>query len=124
MPPGYLLVNVRLGEWDTTTSRDCDESFSTEEICNDPPVDIGIAEKIPHEGYDPEDQHHYNDIALLKLASPAPYTDSIGPICLPSIDQLRTANHVGELMAVAGWGSTETGELYKEIFGYCYFIAL
>lgn len=102
LPPGYSLVNVRLGEWDTKTGKDCDDSFANEVVCNDPPVDISIAEKIPHEGYNPTDQHHYNDIALLRLSRPAPYTDFIRPICLPSLDQLRAANHVGESMIVAG----------------------
>lgn len=95
-------MNVRLGEWDTTTGKDCDDSFTNEKVCNDPPVDIGIAEKIPHEGYKPNDQHNYNDIALLRLARPAPYTDFIRPICLPSGQELARANHVGESMIVAG----------------------
>jgi hypothetical protein len=108
LPPGITLVGVRLGEWDTTTEKDCDDSFANEVICSEPAVDIPVAEKIPHEGYDPANQHHYNDIAILRLASPVRFSDFIKPICLPSTQTLKSVNHVGEPMVVAGWGRTET----------------
>jgi secreted trypsin-like serine protease len=107
LPPGYSLVSVRLGEWDTTTAKDCDDSFANEEVCNDPPVDISIAEKIPHEGYNRDDKHNYNDIAILRLSRPVQYTEFISPICLPSTQELKGINHFGEKMIVAGWGRTE-----------------
>ncbi len=102
LPPGYSLVNVRLGEWDTKTTKDCDESFANEVVCNDPPIDVSIAEKIPHEKYSPSDNHHYHDIALLRLSRPVQFTDFIAPICLPSSPQLKSLTHVGEKMIVAG----------------------
>ncbi len=96
-------MSVRLGEWDTSTDKDCDNSFANEVICNpDPPLDIPVTEKIPHEGYDPADQHHYHDIAILRLERPVRYTDFVRPICLPSNQALKTNTHVGEPMVVAG----------------------
>jgi len=42
-----------------------------------------------------------NDIALVKLASPIPFTDTIRPICLPTAGE---AIPVGKTCIAAGWG--------------------
>ncbi len=100
---GYSLVSVRLGEWDTSTLKDCDDSWANEVVCNDPPLDIPVTEKIVHEDYDPADQHHHHDIAILRLERSVSYTNFVRPICLPSSQALKTNKHVGETMVIAGY---------------------
>ncbi|XP_031831789.1 proclotting enzyme [Nomia melanderi] len=43
----------------------------------------------------------YNDVALLTLSEPVPFTEQIRPICLPSGSQLYS----GKTATVIGWGS-------------------
>lgn len=94
-----------MGEWDTLQEQDCEE----EDNCADPVQDIPVAETIPHEGYLPASKTQENDIALLRLARSAQYTDWIKPICLPVAQNLRSFNFDGVPLTVAGWGKTETG---------------
>ena len=47
---------------------------------------------------------HYNDIALLRLATPIKgWTQGIWPICMP---QQPLRNIYGDDLTVSGWGST------------------
>lgn len=107
IPPTWALTGVRLGDWNIATERDCDNSFVGEPICSDPPVDVAIAEKIPHESYNPQSKDQHNDIALLRLARSVQFTAYIKPICLPVASHLRSKNFVGQSLDVAGWGKTE-----------------
>lgn len=102
LPSTWNLTAVRLGEWDTKTEKDCDDSYVDEEICSDPVKDILIQEKIPHESYDPQSPNQYNDIALLKLAEPVEFNDYIRPICLPFSPVLKATSHIGQKLYVAG----------------------
>jgi hypothetical protein len=43
----------------------------------------------------------YNDIAILTLDSPVPFTRAIRPICLPT----GSASYEGKDATVVGWGS-------------------
>jgi len=107
LPTTWSLTDVRLGEWDTSTSVDCDDSFINEKICNEAPIDVPIELKIPHENYDPQAANQHNDIALLRLAQNVPYTPYIRPICLPSDPSTRNNDFVKQTLSVAGWGKTE-----------------
>ncbi|CAD7084979.1 unnamed protein product [Hermetia illucens] len=102
IPADWRLTSVRLGEWDTTTERDCDV-----DDCNDPPVDVPIEEYIPHENYQPIPKNQYDDIALLRLSRSVPYTDWVKPVCLPVATHLRSAVFDDISLDVAGWGKTE-----------------
>lgn len=102
LPPGYSLIAVRLGEWDTKTEKDCDDTIPEAVICNEPPLDIPIAQKIQHPTYNPRDPNHLHDIALLRMTEPAPNTDFIKPICLPMGFGLGKKTHIGESLIVAG----------------------
>lgn len=104
VPVTWKPTSVRLGEWDTTTSRDCDDSLLNEIVCSDPSVDISIEEKIVHESYDANNKNQHNDIALLRLSRPVKYTNFIKPICLPVDIALKNKNLSGMTMDVAGWG--------------------
>lgn len=104
MPTTWSLTGVRLGEWDTTTDQDCDDSFVNERVCNDPPVDVPIELKIPHENYDPQASNQHNDIALLRLSRNVQYTIYVKPICLPVDQTLSNNDFVKQTLSVAGWG--------------------
>jgi hypothetical protein len=66
LPSTWSLTGVRLGEWDTATDVDCDDSFVNEKVCNDPPVDIPIELKIPHEQYDPQGANQHVSDEFIK----------------------------------------------------------
>ncbi|CAO1427631.1 unnamed protein product [Diamesa serratosioi] len=104
------LIAVRLGEWDLSQQKDCDDSLLNEVVCAPPPIDIAIEEKIMHEKYSPSSSNQHNDIALLRMRQKVTYGEFIRPICLPTSPSLRSANAVGEKLTTAGWGKTESGE--------------
>lgn len=95
---------MQTGEWDTTTDQDCEEEY-----CSDPVQDIPVVQRIPHENYQPNSKTQDNDIALLRLAFSARFSDFVRPICLPLESHLRNKNFDGVPLEVAGWGKTETG---------------
>lgn len=99
--------SVRLGEYDTKSDNDC-----VEQDCADPVVNVRIAEKIPHESYDPASKNQANDIALLRLERTVTFTDFIKPICLPRSQNLRSADLTGIALSVSGWGKTENGIIF------------
>lgn len=105
VPTTWKLNSVRLGEWDTTETRDCDDSLVNEVVCSDPVVDVTVEEKIVHESYEPNSKNQYNDIALLRLSRTVKYTDFIKPICLPLDNNLRSADLAGVELDVSGWGA-------------------
>jgi len=104
LPTTWSLTGVRLGEWDTGSDVDCDNSYEGETLCNEAPVDVPIEQKIPHEQYDPQGANQHNDIALLRLSRDVTYTTYIRPICLPSEPRLKTNDFVKQTLSVAGWG--------------------
>lgn len=107
IPPTWNLVEVRLGEWDTSTDEDCD-GLGVDTDCSPSPVDVVIVQKTPHPQYNPQSLEQYNDIALLRLEQRISYTDFVKPICLPRSPELRDKNSVGLKLQVAGWGRTAT----------------
>lgn len=84
-----------LGEWNTDTYIDCDD-VNEKGFCSGPVLEISVAEKIVHEGYD--SLNSMNDIALLKLASSVVFNEFVRPICLPTTSQ----NFDGLALKVAG----------------------
>lgn len=107
IPATWELSSVRLGEWDTATDIDCDNSNGDAD-CADAPVNIPIERKIPHENYVPQSKNQFNDIALLRLSRKVAYSDYIKPVCLPRTATFKNRNYAGEKFEVAGWGKTET----------------
>ena len=79
-------------------------------------LQIGIAESIIHERFDPES--FANDIALLRLRRPARFNPAVGPVCLP-VNEREIASRlgvsnlnsglVGKNTTVIGWGRQYAG---------------
>ncbi|XP_047519408.1 phenoloxidase-activating enzyme-like isoform X1 [Pieris napi] len=108
-------INVRLGEYDVSFSgRDCVQVEGGGTDCTDPVVTIPIERTIPHKDYNPSAKLRRNDIALLRLAQMAPYTDFIRPICLPNMDiTLNTMTNIR--LEVAGWGAISDTESFSNL---------
>ncbi|XP_050312707.1 phenoloxidase-activating factor 1-like isoform X2 [Anthonomus grandis grandis] len=98
-------INIRLGEYDTASSgRDCVDNNGIE-VCNQPEINVGIEEIIPHPSYSGQNSRTH-DIALVRLSENVQYSAYVQPICLPTPNEsLRD----GEITVVAGWGKTEKG---------------
>ena len=89
IPQSWKLTHVRLGEWNLNTEVDCDDEYLYDKFCSDPPIDVKIAEIIPHPQYYSNDKNQFNDIALLRLEREVQYSDFIKPICLPFDSRIR-----------------------------------
>lgn len=70
-------------------------------------VDIDVVKSTRHPNYNSRDGH--SDLAVLRLARGAPFTNLIRPACLPSTPQLRAKSYVNYTPFVAGWGKTQEG---------------
>ncbi|MEZ4679163.1 MAG: serine protease [Caldilineaceae bacterium] len=87
-------ITVVLGEYDRTKTEGTEQIYS-------------ISEVIAHEDYD--DSTNNNDIALLRLASPATITSNVAPISLLTAAEETTMAAPGKLGTVTGWGTTTEG---------------
>ena len=70
--------------------------------------DYEIEEWKAHEEY----EFPSNDIALIKLKSKIDYTDTIRPICLPSVNEQMEK---GRNITVVGWGRLREGAQQSEV---------
>ncbi|XP_054089819.1 serine protease grass-like isoform X2 [Zeugodacus cucurbitae] len=99
------LFRVRLGEHDTSTAVDCDDS---KRLCLPKTGEYEIAQIFSHPDYSIRRLTH--DVALLKLKTEVITQVHIKPICLPIsqlvYDQSNTIRHY----TIAGWGRTESNE--------------
>ncbi|XP_072929941.1 CLIP domain-containing serine protease HP8-like [Epargyreus clarus] len=101
------LSGIILGEYDIRQDPDCERSDG-DLICAPPIRTVQIDTVIPHPGYSP--QNLFDDIALVRLAQPADFTQfSTKPICLPTSPELKAERLDGKQGVVAGWGVTEEG---------------
>uniref|UniRef100_A0A8D8H4A2 Serine protease easter n=1 Tax=Culex pipiens TaxID=7175 RepID=A0A8D8H4A2_CULPI len=103
------LKFVRLGENNLETPKDCELDVDGQQECADTPVDLDVIKTIPHPDYASQSWDKYNDLALIKLAKEAPFTDYIRHICLPGYynmtEQVELAT--ASKFVVAGWGHTD-----------------
>ncbi|XP_053607861.1 urokinase-type plasminogen activator-like isoform X2 [Plodia interpunctella] len=103
-------VEVYLAEYDKRTfPRDCKSVLGEGRKCVENIV-MRAQNVIPHPNYD--NDRLYNDIALIRMQRPAPYSDYIRPICLPPIN-IDEPDFFNLRLAVAGWG--RNGKYKSEI---------
>ncbi|MEA2154438.1 MAG: tryptase, partial [Solirubrobacteraceae bacterium] len=95
LPAGILTVS--LGESDTTRYA-ASERFA-------------VAEIVRHPDYTPRAMTAGNDVALLRLATPAPATPSIQPMRILTADDTALWAP-GVVATIIGWGATVTGGPY------------
>ncbi|KAH8305481.1 hypothetical protein KR018_010867 [Drosophila ironensis] len=62
-----------------------------------------IKRLVRHKGFEFSTLH--NDIAILTLSEPVPFTHEIQPICLPTSPSQQARSYSGQVATVAGWGS-------------------
>ncbi|XP_041969725.1 CLIP domain-containing serine protease 2-like [Aricia agestis] len=103
LPRNWRLSQVRLGEWDLKSNRDCQRDDCSPDVLN-----IPIEEAIVHHGYSPTDANQHNDIALIRLSHDIHFNDFVKPICLPTTPELINPSFDKYRIEVAGWGKTET----------------
>uniref|UniRef100_A0A1Q3FL86 Putative trypsin-like serine protease n=1 Tax=Culex tarsalis TaxID=7177 RepID=A0A1Q3FL86_CULTA len=101
------IVKVRLGENDILKKIDCNVYEDEDDDCADPPQDIAVAEFIAHSLYSPSKRK--NDIALIRLASPAKLSHSVKTVCLPIGSMVRNPEPTD--MLISGWGLTENNKV-------------
>ncbi|XP_035915660.1 clotting factor B [Anopheles stephensi] len=64
-------------------------------------VERRVKRLVRHRGFD--SRTLYNDVAVLTMDQPVPFTKQVRPICLPAADNTRAYN--GQTATVIGWGS-------------------
>ncbi|XP_064547635.1 chymotrypsinogen B [Drosophila montana] len=62
-----------------------------------------IKRLVRHKGFEFSTLH--NDIAILTLSEPVPFSSEIQPICLPTSPTQQSRSYSGQVATVAGWGS-------------------
>ncbi|XP_075339020.1 vitamin K-dependent protein C [Odontesthes bonariensis] len=71
-------------------------------------VTLSVAKAIEHPDYNSRTVD--NDIALLRLQTPAPFSNHIVPVCLPGREMAERVLHVnGTTTVVTGWGRDNSG---------------
>ncbi|CAK1547623.1 unnamed protein product [Leptosia nina] len=95
--------SVRLGEYNKTNSElDC-LMVNGAMKCADRVLTVPIEYMKPHPEWSRQNLR-LNDLALIKLKKPVPYTEYIRPICLPTND-VNSSPPKGLTFVIAGWGS-------------------
>lgn len=107
-PLPFHRISVRLGEHDISSKVDCEKG-----VCAPQAIRVGVEEVIPHHSYDDRAPDRHNDIALIRMNRDVLYTESIRPVCLPSVvSGASVSPQPGSTLTVAGWGRTLQGEIY------------
>lgn len=91
LPGGTRVHRVRLGEWEINTNVECNQKQ-----CADPPIDRQIEKITVHSEYSQRTRLH--DIALVRFTRDVNFSDTVQPICLPTVDSV-----VGTKSLLTGW---------------------
>lgn len=95
-------VSARLGEHDTRTEVDCPRNGGP---CASAAQRVGVVETKVHELYKETAPNQQHDIGLVRLERNIRYSDSIQPVCLPSVVAPETKRQ-GQQYTVIGFGRT------------------
>ncbi|XP_035779920.1 CLIP domain-containing serine protease 14D-like [Anopheles albimanus] len=101
IPSGWKLNRVRLGEWDLSSSPDCEG-----DVCAPAPLDVNVESTIPHPGFTKSGKTAINDIALIRLDRDVTFSEMVHPVCLPTTASERNASNETGLAYSSGWGRT------------------
>ncbi|KAI5608867.1 vitamin K-dependent protein C precursor, partial [Silurus asotus] len=94
---GFSRFGVRLGDYKRF-------EFEGSEVT------LAVVQSVAHPNYN--SQKADNDIAMLRLVSPAPFSKYIVPACLPSKDLAERVLHLnGTMTVVTGWGTDKQGSI-------------
>ncbi|KAG5896176.1 hypothetical protein JTB14_016951 [Gonioctena quinquepunctata] len=104
----HKLVNVRLGEHDLRSKKDCRKVHGGQ-ICADNPIDVPVLNTFRHQNYNSRTLK--DDIALIRLKRAVTFTDFIQPICLPFERSLESKVLTGQKFTISGWGKTDSRKL-------------
>lgn len=92
----YHMFRVRLGDYERKRHE------GTEVLLN-------VIKTFTHPNYDTQTVD--NDIALLRLETPAPFSKYIIPVCLPGREMAERVLHLnGTITVVSGWGRNDSGK--------------
>jgi hypothetical protein len=106
-------IEIRLGEWDKSTDLDCTGIPDDLDCVTEPVQDIPIQYIVHHQNWNTETNS--DDIALIRMQTPARYNLYVRPICLPYTTDLRSFNLMnGKYLIVSGWGLTDNGESTRQ----------
>lgn len=106
----YVPKFARLGEWNRTTSPDC-QVYEGIRKCAAKEIDAEIVRGFRHPQYVPSNENRINDIALLYLKSPVTFTEFVRPVCiLDAVD-----NHEDQSATVIGYGKTGTAPSSEQL---------
>ncbi|CAO1430419.1 unnamed protein product [Diamesa hyperborea] len=101
---GFELFSVRVGEWNLSTEKDCDDPDNM--FCAPPVQDIKVESYKVHEMYN--ESLNANDIMVIKLERSVEYNRSVKTICLPTDEnELITKTIDLHKLPISGWGRTE-----------------
>ncbi|EDW48019.1 GM21631 [Drosophila sechellia] len=94
-------IKVRLGEYDDTTTEDCDGN-----ICIPRAEEHDVDMAIRHGKF--SESRNLNDIALIRLASFVTFKAHISPICIILDTSKRKVVDSMQWFIATGWGETKT----------------
>ncbi|EDW59223.2 uncharacterized protein Dvir_GJ10404 [Drosophila virilis] len=97
------LASARLGEHDTRSAVDCPAGGVRP--CAPAAQRLGIEEMRVHELYKEKTPNQAHDIGLVRLERNVRYSNSIQPVCLPSV-VAPEAKRAGQQYTVVGFGRT------------------
>ncbi|EDV55877.1 serine protease grass [Drosophila erecta] len=96
-----IAIKVRLGEYDDTTTEDCDNK-----VCIPRAEEYDVDMAIRHGKF--SGRRNYNDIALLRLAAFVTLKAHIMPICIILDTSKREKFDSVQQFIATGWGVTKT----------------
>lgn len=98
--PDHNMFKVRLGGWNITTDRSCDDR-----ICSGRIVDYAIERVFVHQDFNSSNIHY--DIALIKLAKSVAFTDFVSPICIAESISCKIPQDAEKIFRAVGWNIVE-----------------
>nr|XP_019556420.2 CLIP domain-containing serine protease 2-like [Aedes albopictus] len=98
--PDFSMLKVRLGGWNITTERSCNDR-----LCDGRIIDVAIETAFIHENFyqDFNSTNIHHDVALIKLVKRVNFTDFITPICMAESNSCTVPEDLKKFYRVVGW---------------------